>query len=95
MDELEELSREQLLELARGPKQPTTFDPNRPPAVPYVFREFPKMMYRAGSTDYKVVANKSEQDALGSDWGEKPGSPSAAPKPGPEPAPSPVKGKRK
>lgn len=91
-DQLDGMNAEQLRELVRGPQAPITFDPNHPPHVPYVFREFPKMMYRSDGSN-KVVDNKAQQDALGEGWQTTPFIPGndapapAAPEPPPPVAP--------
>lgn len=76
-DQLDGMSAEQLRELVRGPQAPTTFDPNHPPHVPYVFREFPKMMYSLGG--HRVVNSKAEEEGLGVGWYPTPNIPAHDP----------------
>lgn len=56
--------------------KPKEFDLNNPPTPPYVFKEFPRTLFRDGKL--KIVASEHEQDLwLAKGWSVKPTAPEA------------------
>ncbi|HEY1896702.1 MAG TPA: hypothetical protein VGG62_10540 [Terracidiphilus sp.] len=49
------------------------FDLNKPPAPPYVYREFPFLMYDHASRQYKAAKNQQDRERmLDAGWSEEP-----------------------